>query len=143
VNKPDTRIDDLDGIARELALVAGYDAAEALILAFGGQRLYVPNKMRPSSPFWKVLGGPVAKQLALIVNGGAGERTGNDVDIPLGSRLMQAKRKAAIAGFKGSKNQAVAVFKCSRRTVQRYRKKVRHDPATQLDLGLAAAKGTR
>ena len=40
------------------------------------------------------------------------------------ARLMQAKRKAAIAAFKGSKNQAVAMFKCSRRTVQRYRKKV-------------------
>jgi hypothetical protein len=37
---------------------------------------------------------------------------------------MQAKRKAAIASFKGSKNQAVAMFKCSRRTVQRYRKRI-------------------
>jgi hypothetical protein len=123
----DPRIDDLVGIARELALVAGYDAAEKLMLHFGGQRLYIPAKMRPKSPFWKVLGPEVACQLAAIaaqprMDGGASD---SQVDIPLGSRLMQAKRKAAIAGFGGSKNQAASVFKVSRRTVQRYRGKVR------------------
>lgn len=34
-------------------------------------------------------------------------------------------RKAAIADFTGSKNQAAAAFHVSRRTVQRYRAKAR------------------
>lgn len=123
----DPRIDDLDGIARELALVAGYEAAERLILHFGGQRHYIPDKMRPSSPFWKVLGPEVAKQLAAVFVVWAASAAGRDnhVEIPLGGRLMQAKRKAAMAAFDGSKNEAAATFRCSRRTVQRYRRKVR------------------
>lgn len=125
----DRRIDDLDGIARELARAAGYEAAETLILAFGGQRLYVPVKMRPSSPFWRVLGADAAKKLAAIANanldGVEAQGAGRDVDIPLGSRLMMAKRKAAIGQFKGSKNRAAEIFKCSRRTIQRYRRHLR------------------
>jgi hypothetical protein len=123
----DPRIDDLVGIARELALVAGYEAAEKLMLHFGGQRLYIPDKMRPRSPFWKVLGPEAAKQLAIIAAQPRqnGEARDNQVDIPLGSRLLQAKRKAAIATFDGSKNRAASVFKVSRRTIQRYRRKMR------------------
>jgi hypothetical protein len=123
----DHRIGELVGIARELALVAGFEAAEILMLHFGGQRRNIPNKMRPSSPFWKVLGKEAALQLARIANKG-GESTGSgaDVEIPLGSKLLMARRRAAIAGFKGSKNQAAEAFRVSRRTVQRVRN---HEPA--------------
>lgn len=117
----DPRIGELVGIARELAKAAGFEAAETLMFHFGGQRLNVPQKMRPSSPFWKVLGGDVAKKLAAIANKGAAQGSGADIDIPRGGRLMTAKRRAAIATFNGSKNEAAARFAVHRRTVQRYR----------------------
>lgn len=123
----DPRIDELVGIARELAEEVGYEAAEQLMLHFGGQRRSIPAKMRPRSEFWKVLGEKVALALAAIAHRpkADGSALDSQVDIPLGSRLLQAKRKAAIATFGGSKNQAAAVYRVSRRTVQRYRKKVR------------------
>jgi hypothetical protein len=118
----DPRIGELVGIARELAKVAGFEAAETLMFHFGGQRLNVPQKMRPSSPFWKVLGGDVAKKLAAIANKGGAQGSGADVDIPRGSRLMIARKRAAIAAFGGSKNEAAARFGIHRRTVQRHRR---------------------
>jgi hypothetical protein len=125
----DHRIGELVGIARELALVAGFEAAETLMLHFGGQRRNIPNKMRPSSPFWKVLGREAALQLAKIANqGGDDTRYGADVEIPMGSKLLMARRRAAIAAFKGSKNQAAATFHVSRRTVQRHRGDARDVP---------------
>lgn len=117
----DPRVAELVGIARELGRAAGFEAAEALMLHFGGQRLYVPAKMRPSSPFWKVLGRDAALALAAIANRGGSNRSGVDIEIPMGSKLLMARRKAAIGAFKGSKNQAAAAFRLSRRTVQRYR----------------------
>lgn len=117
----DARIAELVGIAREFALAAGFEAAEQLMLHFGGQRVYVPIKMRPSSPFWKVLGRSAALKLAEIATHGESQGSGAEIEVPIGSRLLMARRKAAIAGFKGSKNQAAAAFRCSRRTVQRYR----------------------
>lgn len=126
----DPRIASLDGIARELALEAGYDAAIRLMQHFGGQRHYIPDKIRRSSPFWQKLGPEIARVLPLCAArlGGSNGRQ-NEVDIPTGSRLERAKRKAAIADFAGSKNQAAATFHVSRRTVQRYRKK-----SKQLDM---------
>lgn len=122
----DPRIASLDGIAREVALEAGYDAAIRLMLHFGGQRHYIPDKIRRSSPFWKKLGPEIARVLPLCAArlGGSNGRQ-NEVDIPTGSRLERAMRKAAIADFGGSKNQAAAAFHVSRRTVQRYRAKAR------------------
>lgn len=119
---PDHRVNELVGIARELGEAVGFEAAELLMLHFGGQRRNIPNKMRPSSPFWKVLGREAALQLARIANHGE-ETTGSgvDVEIPLGSKLLMARRRAAIAAFPGSKNQAAATFHVSRRTVQRHR----------------------
>lgn len=126
MSAPDPRIANLVGIARELALEAGYDAAVKLMLHFGGQRLYIPDQMRPSSPFWKVLGGDIAQKLPICAERAAGA-AGHDghMLIPSGSRLERAQRKAAIAAFDGSKNQAAATFHVHRRTVQRYRRKTR------------------
>jgi len=122
----DPRIATLDGIARELALEAGYDAALRLMLHFGGQRHYIPDKIRRSSQFWQKLGPDIARVLPLCAArlGGSNGRQ-NEVDIPTGSRLDRAMRKTAIANFRGSKNQAAAAFHVSRRTVQRYRSKAR------------------
>jgi hypothetical protein len=119
----DPRIAELVGIARELALVAGFAAAEELMFHFGGQRLEIPKKMRPESPFWKVLGEDAAKKLAEIADRPRPDGNASDgkIDIPRGSRLMMAQRRAAIAGFDGSKNEAAARFGVHRRTVQRYR----------------------
>lgn len=126
MSEADPRIASLDGIARELALEAGYEAAIKLMLHFGGQRHYIPDRIRRSSPFWQKLGPEIARLLPGCAErlGGADGRP-NEVDIPTGSRLERARRKAAIAAFKGSKNQAAGQFHVSRRTVQRYRAKVR------------------
>ncbi len=111
-SRRDPRIAELVGIARELAEEKGYEAAERLMLHFGGQRRAIPEKMRPRSEFWRVLGPEVAKALAAIAARPRADGTARDdqVDIPLGSRLLQAKRKAAIAAFEGSKNRAAGVF---------------------------------
>jgi hypothetical protein len=125
---PDHRIDELVGIARELGKIAGFEAAETLMLHFGGQRVYMPEKMRPSSVLWKVLGKEVAVTLwKLVIGPGDAGDIGRLIEIPLGSRLLMARRKAAIATFKGSKNEAAAAFKCSRRTIQRYRSDIRDE----------------
>jgi hypothetical protein len=126
LSQTDPRIAYLVGIARELALEAGYDAAIKLMLHFGGQRLYIPDQMRPSSSLWKVLGGDIAKKLPGCAEraAGAGGHDGH-ILIPSGSRLERAQRKAAIAAFNGSKNQAAAAFHVHRRTVQRYRRRAR------------------
>src|SRR6476620_10633191 len=118
----DPRIAELVGIARELAKAVGFEAAETLMFHFGGQRLNVPQKMRPSSPFWKVLGPDAAQKLAAIANAGSAQGSGADVDIPRGGRLMMAQRRATIAAFNGSKNEAAARFGVHRRTVQRHRR---------------------
>lgn len=121
--RADPRIDFLVGIVREFAQAAGYDAAETLMFHFGGQRLYVPQKMRPTSPFWPVLGPEAAKTLSRVANKGGAQGSGVEVEIPRGSRLMLARRNAQLAGFEGSKNQAALKFGVHRRTVQRYRQK--------------------
>ena len=115
----DPRVDELVGIARDLARVAGFEAAEARMLHFGGQRIYVPEKMRPKSEIWKALGPAAAKALAAIVAARPGGVS--PIDVPLGGQLRAARRKEAIRAFNGSKNKAAAAFQCSRRTVQRYR----------------------
>ena len=46
----------LDGVAKELAAAASFDAGERLFEHFGGQRVYVPEKMWPGSRFWEALG---------------------------------------------------------------------------------------
>lgn len=121
---PDPRLADLVGPALELAKVAGFDAAVRLMVNFGGQRLYVPRKMRPRRPgsrpllnesdFVGALGLAAAKELAALYGG-------EHVEIPLGSALKERQRRAQVAKFKGSNNQAVQTFGLHRRTVQRLR----------------------
>ena len=120
----DPRLADLVGPALELAQVAGFDAAVRLMVNFGGQRLYVPRKMRPRRAnkrqalneidFVTALGWDAAKALAGLYGG-------EHIEIPLGKLLKEGQRRLQVANFKGSNNQAIQTFGLHRRTVQRLR----------------------
>ena len=118
----DPRLADLTGPALELAKKAGFDAAVRLMVNFGGQRLYVPRKMRPRRPdrrpvlngidFVEALGPAAAKALAELYGG-------EHIEIPLGTALHDRQIAQQIANFRGSLNQAVRTFGLHRRTIQR------------------------
>lgn len=122
----DPRLADLVGPARELAKVAGFDAAVRLMVNFGGQRLYVPRKMRPRRAskrqalndidFITAIGREAAKALADLYGG-------EHIEIPLGSALQDKQIAQQVANFKGSINQAIRKFGLHRRTIQRLRQK--------------------
>lgn len=118
----DPRLADLVGPALELAKVAGFDAAVRLMVNFGGQRLYVPRKMRPRRAskrqalnevdFITAIGREPAKALAELYGG-------EHIEIPLGSALQDRQIKLQVANFNGSINQAIRKFGLHRRTIQR------------------------
>lgn len=116
----DPRLAGLSGVARELAVKAGYDAGERLVLHFAGQRLFVPKKIWPRSQLWKLLGPLTAKALAELYGG-------EYIEVPTGEGLSRSKRVAQIrqhlagAGKASSKNQVASALKVHRRTVQRHR----------------------
>lgn len=120
----DPRLADLTGPVLELAKEAGFDAAVRLMVNFGGQRLYVPRKMRPRRPgsrprlnevdFVGALGLQAARELASLYGG-------EHIEIPLGASLKVRQRRAQVANFKGSNNQAIQTFGLHRRTIQRLR----------------------
>lgn len=118
----DPRLADLVGPALELAKAAGFDAAVRLMVNFGGQRLYVPRKMRPRRAskrqalneidFITAIGRDAAKALADLYGG-------EHIEIPLGSALQDRQIALQVANFKGSINQAIRKFGLHRRTIQR------------------------
>ena len=116
----DPRLSLLEGTARELARAAGFDAAERLMLHFGGQRVFVPRRMRPRSPLFGALGREAALKLAELFGG-------EYIEVPIGKALSTAKRLAAIASFKGSHNEAARAFGCTRRWVRMVRAGARPD----------------
>lgn len=128
----DPRLADLNGPALELAKVAGFDAAVRLMVSFGGQRLYVPSKMRPRRTskrqalndvdFITAIGREPAKALAKLYGG-------EHIDIPLGSTLHDRQIKLQVVNFNGSLNQAVRKFGLHRRTIQR----IKSDHEARLD----------
>lgn len=137
----DPRLELLDGVAKELAAVAGFDAGERLLEHFGGQRVYVPEKMRPDSRFWDTLGPNAARALAKICGG-------DHIDVPTGSeaqrRLSAKKMRRQISAYlaaqkdpkKTTKDHVAATFNCNRRTVQRVRAAMGQpaQPGNQADL---------
>lgn len=121
----DPRFTLLTGSALELAKVAGFDAAVRLMVAFGGQRIYVPRKRRDSSHFSVQLGCDAARALASLFGG-------EHIEVPLGSHLSVLQRRNQIANFSGSNNAAAQMFRIHRRTVQRIRRQA--NEVKQLDL---------
>jgi hypothetical protein len=125
-DKLDPRLELLDGVAKALAKVAGFDAGERLITHFGGQRVFVPRTVRPRSRLWQQLGPIAAKALATL-------RGGEHIDVPTGSearrRLNDVRVRLQIESYlkaQGnpaavSKDQVAERFKVNRRTVQRVR----------------------
>lgn len=122
MSAPDPRLGELEGVARRFGRVAGYDAAVRLVMEFGGRRLSVPVKMRPSSPFWSKLGPIAAKALAKLFGG-------EDITVPTGSKASEKQRRRQVRNYllaqrdpsKVSKNDLAEKFKVHRRTVQRVR----------------------
>ena len=116
----DPRIAELPGVARQLAVAAGYDAGERLLLQFAGQRVFVPKKIWPRSKLWKLLGPLTAKALTELFGG-------DYIDVPTGEGLTVAKRTRQIRNYlqgegrQQSKNQVAGTFHVNRRTVQRHR----------------------
>lgn len=122
----DPRLDLLDGAAKELAREAGFDAGERLLEHFGGQRVFVPKKMRPRSRFWETLGPKAAQALSDLFGG-------DYITVPTGAeaqrRLSSQKMRRQIAAYlsaqrdpkKRTKDHVAATFHCNRRTVQRVR----------------------
>lgn len=120
MSAPDPRLTNLPGVARELAVKAGYDAGERLVLHFAGQRVFVPKKIWPRSKLWKLLGPLTAKALAELFGG-------DTIEVPTGEGLTVAKRKLQIRNYlqgegrQQSKNEIAGTFRVNRRTVQRHR----------------------
>lgn len=122
----DPRLELLDGAAKELAREAGFDAGERLLEHFGGQRVFVPKKMRPRSRFWETLGPKAAQVLSDLFGG-------DYITVPTGAeaqrRLSGRKMRRQIAAYlsaerdpkKRTKDHVAATFHCNRRTVQRVR----------------------
>ena len=133
----DPRLDLLDGAAKELAREAGFDAGERLLEHFGGQRVFVPKKMRPRSRFWETLG-PKAAQILSDLFGGdyITVPTGTEAQRRLSGRKMRRQIAAYLAAQtdpkKATKDHVASKFNCNRRTVQRVRVALGR-PATPTD----------
>ncbi|MBX9944916.1 MAG: hypothetical protein K2Y40_12610 [Reyranella sp.] len=119
-------MDKLDGVARALARVAGYDAGVRLVTGFGGQRVFVPRTIRQRSRFWDVLGPTACRELAKLFGG-------EHITVPTGlgaeRRLSDARRRRQVEAFLRahkdprlvSKDKVAEALKVHRRTVQRVR----------------------
>jgi hypothetical protein len=123
----DPRLELLVGIARELAEVSDYDAAVRLMTAFGGQRIFVPARIRPKSRLYQVLGPHAAQELAKLI-----APLGKDIDVPLGGLINARARRRALANLvaaqeqlppaeRRSKNQIAAEMGIHYKTVQKAR----------------------
>ena len=113
----DGRIALLRGVARGLAEELDFEAAEKLMLHFGGMQVTVPAKPRPRSPLTKLLGKEIAAAMSRLYGPGQVE-----VPMPLGRRLETAARMRAIQEHPGSHNQVARAFGCTRRWVRMVRK---------------------
>jgi hypothetical protein len=138
--KRDPRIDYLVGVARELAMKAGYEAGEQLIDRFGAQRLYVPRLTRLSekTKIFRALGSDAAKALADLYGGEC-------IVVPLRSSLLRKRMTDYLLSTpRPSLNQVCAKFDVDRRTVARLRAQLRRQasrvaPAISPRNGVAAA----
>lgn len=128
--KADPRIQYLSGIAKEFALAAGVDAAEKLMKLFGGERVSVPLKARPSSRIWKL--GPAAAEKLVELRGG------ETIDVPTGAagalrRATSMRRQQIAECFQGPEkmtiNAAAKKFGVHRRTISRIRAAARQKAA--------------
>ena len=132
----DPRLELLEGAAKELGQRAGFDAGERLVQHFGGQRVFVPKKMRPRSRFWATLGPIAASELSKMYGG-------EHINVPTGTSASHKQRRRQIERYlrshgdpaSVSKDRVAEAFHVNRRTVQRVRAAIRSEGAlSQFDL---------
>jgi hypothetical protein len=119
--KRDPRIARLKGIAREIAIAAGYDVLRLLVQLFGGQRVFIPLGARPprsGSKLAKLDPATLAKLIEF--------RGGEYIEVPTGAAIQ---RQEIIDFLQSSprptNNQVASKFGVHRRSVQRMRSTLR------------------
>jgi Homeodomain-like domain-containing protein len=118
----------------ELIAAAGEEAAQKLVAAFGGARLYVPQMPEPEDPLSRVIGPEAAVRLAQVYGG-------DRVDIP-----NPTVRRARIAELRraGLGVDAIArELSCTRRRVFQVLAEVRAANRAALHRSSAAAKAAQ
>jgi hypothetical protein len=122
---------DLPELLREIAEIAGIDAALAIADAKGGQDVIIPTRLRPDH--WLVVAVGLEKAERISAHFTSGHRR-QRVIVPLGpagSFLAERRRRAkalADAQARGSSaNQIAAEVGITERSVRRFRSKQRQD----------------
>ncbi len=125
------RLDPAAPVVDNIARVIGAGPATRLFAAFGGHRLYIPQRPAPGDPIAALVGHPAALQLGAIFGG---ER----VWLPNGAGRESRRRIAALRG-RGAAIPAIArELGCSERYVYKVLRQLRED-AGQVKAAPAAA----
>lgn len=109
----------------------GHGAMLQFAHAFGGQRINIPNRVRPNSPLARELGQELATKIVAVIGGGA------DITVPLGptAGAAQIRRRISAALREHKSNNAVArELRVHEVTVRRQRKRLRLADDRQDDL---------
>ena len=108
----------------------GHAAMLKLAHAFGGQRINIPNKVRPSSRWAKHLGVELAQQIADLIGGDT------DITVPLGPMAHGARARRRVRTLLGegkSTNEVVREVGLHEVTVRRLRRRMRDSDAGGTD----------
>lgn len=108
---------DLTRIARHVSA----EAAEALVAAFGGADIYVPQRISPDHPLARAVGTAAARAIAALL--GAGH-----LHVPLGIRACERARAAQILALSREGQSAREIARavgCDVRTVFNWRARVK------------------
>ncbi|WP_119301123.1 helix-turn-helix domain-containing protein [Dongia deserti] len=112
--------DTLPELLQTIEAELGYAAMLKFAHAFGGQRIYIPEKPGPESPITKQLGQELAEKLCKLLGRG-------DITVPLGPTGNQARFRIALAkriAEGGSNNEIARDLHCHEVTVRRTKGKL-------------------
>jgi|GEM_PF-754209 len=117
-------------ILREIAEVAGKEAANILALAFGGRKLYIPGQIKRAKWLEDIVGAEAsAKLIDHFTFGGRGVT----YQIPMGSRAQKQKMLAALLEQGLSVPDAAKKAGVHMRTAYRLRRRLSRDDR-QIDI---------
>lgn len=100
----------------------GEAAMLKLVHAFGGERVHIPDTVRPQSRLAKELGQELGQKIATLFGGGA------EITVPLGPASSEAQMRRAIAKLLRqdlSTNEIVRRLRCHEVTVRRMRARLK------------------
>lgn len=113
----------LPSVVQEIAEVAGYEAAWALVEAKGGQEVFIPRKAARAQWLVAAVGAEAAEAIC------AHFRSNHQSKVLIPNLRRRRTAEAIVRAIEAGKtnNQAAAVTGVHERTVRRYRRRLREE----------------